>query len=116
MAKIDPRFTADQCALWRQETMKKSRDTAERLSNILKQKNGTLSRMARSRRAALDLREKKVRGFLNLLAQTLQNIGSPEYGKCTACDAELSAQELNATPWATHCKKCPEVSGFAGDS
>jgi len=115
MATIDPRFTPEQCALWRQETMKKSRDTAERLSNILNAKNGTLSGMARSRRAALDLREKKVRSFLDLLAKTLQNIGSPDFGKCTACDTELSAQELSAMPWATRCKKCPEVFGFTRD-
>ena len=116
MSKIDPRFTAEQCALWRQETMKKSRDTAERLSNILKLKNGALSGMARSRRASLDLREKKARHFLNLLAQTLQNIGSSDFGKCTECDAELSIQELNAMPWATRCKNCPEVFGFTRDT
>jgi len=105
-------ITDEDRALWRAETMNKSRSASERLISILESKNGSLSRMAMRRSSALDLREKKLRIFLKLLADTLKNIESEDFGKCCECGAEISIPEINAMPWVTNCRLCPEAVGF----
>ena len=89
MNKEETPFTAEQCTQLRECTINKSREIAEKISNILNQKNSSFAKMAIARKRALELREKKLRRFLNHLMSTRENIGAADYGRCTGCGRPL---------------------------
>jgi RNA polymerase-binding transcription factor DksA len=47
-----------------------------------------------------------LRRFMRHLADISARLGTPEFGRCGKCGAELSEAALVETPWADRCRAC----------
>lgn len=48
----------------------------------------------------------KLRRFMRYLADVQARMGTPEFGRCAKCGAEMPEAALVQTPWADRCGKC----------
>ncbi|MFP4213455.1 MAG: TraR/DksA family transcriptional regulator [Desulfohalobiaceae bacterium] len=50
--------------------------------------------------------DEQARQEVRIIDQALERMRSGEYGICESCGQEISAQRLQALPWATLCRAC----------
>ena len=50
--------------------------------------------------------EENAEGVLAAIDAALQRMEDGTYGKCQNCDKDISAERLEAIPWATRCIDC----------
>ena len=50
--------------------------------------------------------EERIRAFLDLINAARTRLMSGDYGRCLACDAELTPAALDELPWTQRCADC----------
>lgn len=107
---MDERFTAAERAALRSGLMRRGRDLATRLAEVMAGKDGDAivralaldakpgARPAEILRAALEQIEERRRWL---------DAGDDRYGRCDACGIDLGAVALGQMPWADRCQAHP---------
>ena len=85
----------------------KGLEVATKLAELKAGQNITLSDMGTG---GLDIeemtKEERIRAYLDLVNDARTRLMSGDYGRCRACDAELSPASLDEIPWMQRCADC----------
>ena len=57
----------------------------------------------------IDMKEMRLRTFLNQINAARTRLGSADYGKCLNCGSLFSDATLDETPWIENCSTCIDV-------
>ena len=80
---------------------------ADRLADLLAAKNVTLAEMGDLNDLGLaDLKEIRLRSFLDRINAARVRLTTAEYGRCSECGIRFQEAVLDETPWIEQCTEC----------
>ncbi len=95
---------------WRRELMEEVDRTMHHLQDEAANFPDPADRASQEEEFSIELRTRdRERRLIKKIDQTVERIGSDEYGFCDTCGVEIGIRRLEARPTATQCVDCKTI-------
>ena len=91
----------------RHDLGQKGMEVNARLTQVLAGMNARLSDIKMPHEQKPGLRpEEKLRRYLDQIIRAQRRLGTPDWGLCTICGAQIPQAQLDDSPWKEACDAC----------
>jgi DnaK suppressor protein len=97
-------LTPEQLATLKRHLLRKGRDLAEKLSEMMAGKQVRIEDIFEPKVGETPI--ERLRRYLDLVDSKIKAINAGTYGSCFLCNQPLSYAELEQMPWAQYCVAC----------